>query len=250
MKYLQRSSPKEHVRWSLPIRGAWIEMRSWRRSTPIAPRRSPSGERGLKLRGDPRTDRLRHRRSPSGERGLKSGHHQRDQRPDRRRSPSGERGLKSCRPMRPRSGVGRSPSGERGLKSRVLYVVLQFHTSLPIRGAWIEISSNTITSPSIKSLPIRGAWIEIYLLGAFVADWGSLPIRGAWIEILCCVITVMANVSRSPSGERGLKSRPVRRARRGKLQSLPIRGAWIEIVRPDRPGWRLGRVAPHPGSVD
>ena len=124
--------------------------------------------------------------------------------------------------------VCRSPSGERGLKSRVLYVVLQFHTSLPI----------------------RGAWIEIYLLGAFVADWGSLPIRGAWIEILCCVITVMANVSRSPSGERGLKSRPVRRARRGKLQSLPIRGAWIEIVRPDRPGWRLGRVAPHPGSVD
>ena len=140
--------------------------------------------------------------------------------------------------------VCRSPSGERGLKSRVLYVVLQFHTSLPIRGAWIEISSNTITSPSIKSLPIRGAWIEIYLLGAFVADWGSLPIRGAWIEILCCVITVMANVSRSPSGERGLKSRPVRRARRGKLQSLPIRGAWIEIETGYRHNILIARRSP------
>ena len=36
--------------------------------------------------------------------------------------------------------------------------------SLPIRGAWIEISkTQSGSNVSAPSLPIRGAWIEIYL---------------------------------------------------------------------------------------
>ena len=36
----------------------------------------------------------------------------------------------------------------------------------------------------ISSLPVRGAWIEIKndKLGVFIEE--SLPVRGAWIEIL------------------------------------------------------------------
>ena len=33
----------------------------------------------------------------------------------------------------------------------------------------------------------------------------SLPIRGAWIEIIAQMVENGATVSRSPSGERGLK---------------------------------------------
>ena len=57
----------------------------------------------------------------------------------------------------------------------------------------------------------------------------SLPIRGAWIEIPTTCATLAARSRRSPSGERGLKSRP-RWGIRGLRGSLPIRGAWIEIA--------------------
>ena len=36
-----------------------------------------------------------------------------------------------------------------------------FYTSLPSRGAWIEILSVTGGGHLLKSLPSRGAWIEI-----------------------------------------------------------------------------------------
>ena len=79
--------------------------------------------------------------------------------------------------------------------------------SLPVRGAWIEISlSEWQALDAAASLPVRGAWIEIhppYLAGSSFLR--SLPVRGAWIEMF-----------RSLS--RGLDS-----------QSLPVRGAWIEI---------------------
>ena len=101
--------------------------------------------------------------------------------------------------------------------------------SLPVRGAWIEISQRVhfvgrVTSRSpcgerglkfvqqtrqadvVGSLPVRGAWIEI-LQGKTqlqVAE-ASLPVRGAWIEI----------------------AKP-RKWSAPKL-SLPVRGAWIEM---------------------
>ena len=56
--------------WSLPPRGAWIEIRFWQKMAGCSARRSPRGERGLKCRRHhPRMDEKR--RSPRGERGLK-----------------------------------------------------------------------------------------------------------------------------------------------------------------------------------
>ena len=99
---------------------------------------------------------------------------------------------------------GRSPSGERGLKSRV-------------HGA---------AGGDMRSLPIRGAWIEIFHLIGTTLPILSLPIRGAWIEIGSSTTGTKERDSRSPFGERGLKS-----VRQGS----------------DR---QRGLVAPHPGSVD
>ena len=57
---------------SLPSRGAWIEMEKIL-GTPGCPRRrSPHGERGLKLNSKSQSQ-LVDSRSPHGERGLKSG---------------------------------------------------------------------------------------------------------------------------------------------------------------------------------
>ena len=36
---------------------------------------------------------------------------------------------------------------------------------------------------SKTSLPVRGAWIEMCNLGALAVIRASLPVRGAWIEI-------------------------------------------------------------------
>ena len=98
----------------------------------------------------------------------------------------------------------------------------------------------------------------------------SLPSRGAWIEMSRSSVAVCALSSRSPRGERGLKSivggsadiadRRSPRGERGlksplvkgfckKSLSLPSRGAWIEIY--SIFGRALGHfVAPLAGSVD
>ena len=78
-------------------------------------------------------------------------------------------------------------------------------TSLPVRGAWIEMLSNIFCVVVTPSLPVRGAWIEI---SSWLVMWNmstSLPVRGAWIEILRGGNTDIAVCSRSPCGERGLK---------------------------------------------
>ena len=148
---------------SLPIRGAWIEIsgrEAWNRTIR---RRSPSGERGLKYRfrgangrkrrslpirgawieisGREAWNRTIRRRSPSGERGLKSRTMAVSRKRDGR-SPSGERGLKSRRARTPqRNQICRSLSGERGLKLDYRHQYIHEAGSLPIRGAWIEISA-------------------------------------------------------------------------------------------------------------
>ena len=56
--------------------------------------------------------------------------------------------------------------------------------SLPVRGAWIEISICCVVVTPMLSLPVRGAWIEIFLSVLQVGiPTRSLPVRGAWIEI-------------------------------------------------------------------
>ena len=150
-------------------------------------RRSPSGERGLKYGDDDSEEHADDRRSPSGERGLKCvdpvravlrslslpirgawieirfkrGKIIRDG-----RSPSGERGLKYPRtPRAYRKTQSRSPSGERGLKSLGLRDGKNLPSSLPIRGAWIEMPTRSANgyqpgrSPSgergLKFIPVQ-----------------------------------------------------------------------------------------------
>ena len=140
----------------------------------------------------------------------------------------------------------------------------QEQTSLPSRGAWIEICWQRARSawPSRRSphgergLKFRNHQIPVSLRG-------SLPSRGAWIEIVSGRRQHTTERRRSPHGERGLKSwsasppvPPRRRSPHGERglkcvgvgigraaeESLPSRGAWIEIVvsprRPTSP-WSL-----------
>ena len=79
------------------------------------------------------------------------------------RSPCGERGLKSNQAGRfARQQNGRSPCGERGLKSFNSHFCCIAKTSLPVRGAWVEMwSCARNRSAALRSLPVRGAWVEI-----------------------------------------------------------------------------------------
>ena len=97
-----------------------------------------------------------------------------------------------------------------------------------MRGAWIEIAFSPGFARRLTSLPVRGAWIEmlqeyLYTILLFsrspCGERGlkfyprkrvgqaskSLPVRGAWIEIVS---------KKSPQKA---------------IWSLPVRGAWIEM---------------------
>ena len=56
-----------------------------------------------------------------------------------RLSPCGESGLKSCPDQDQCARLRLSPCGESGLKSSVHSAVICDHSSLPMRGEWIEI---------------------------------------------------------------------------------------------------------------
>ena len=100
----------------------------------------------------------------------------------------------------------RSPCGERGLKCR----------------------RKSRRQKRILSLPVRGAWIEIQRIRPFERGNTSLPVRGAWIEIQSATMGNNQHGSRSPCGERGLKSLVLSLSTQS-VKSLPVRGAWIEI---------------------
>ena len=63
------------------------------------------------------------------------------------------------------------------------YTAFLCNWSLPVRGAWIEMSAAILNLRSTWSLPVRGAWIEIKDLYDFFCKTVSLPVRGAWIEM-------------------------------------------------------------------
>ena len=145
---------------SLPVRGAWIEIFCALPALQGALCRSPCGERGLKsvifsmpflqllslpVRGawieivmETQEFQKMSGRSPCGERGLKSSA-ARTTRLTRCRSPCGERGLKCIRRNDCGSRGRRSPCGERGLKYGLALAPRILLSSLPVRGAWIEI---------------------------------------------------------------------------------------------------------------
>ena len=120
----------------------------------------------------------------------------------------------------------RSLYGERGLKYIQCNLLIFILTSLPIRGAWIEIFVMFKIQSAPKSLPIRGAWIEIQ------------SSKGRIIVISC----------RSLYGERGLKF-CLSVILNTLAMSLPIRGAWIEIFTQTY-SFHMSNVAPYTGSVD
>ena len=68
--------------------------------------------------------------------------------------------------------------------------LLTLSSSLPVRGAWIEIAICLACAAASMSLPVRGAWIEIKLNVDSPFGSSSLPVRGAWIEI-CRVHFIM-----------------------------------------------------------
>ena len=153
------------------------------RQTETAPAsRSPCGERGLKLERfrclDPRPCR-----SPCGERGLKSKLTSSTPPPCSGRSPCGERGLKLHPASQGQRFSRRSPCGERGLKCFAIVIHLPSVASLPVRGAWVEISIGTNCNAKTKSRSPCGE-------------------RG--LKLRDC-FGIRQNASRSPCGERGLK---------------------------------------------
>ena len=101
--------------------------------------------------------------------------------------------------------------------------------SLPVRGAWIEISRENIANLLTSSLPVRGAWIEMRAEAQAEFPGTSLPVRGAWIEMALERAEPATACSRSPCGERGLKCLRWFEHRTHRRASLPVRGAWIEI---------------------
>ena len=85
--------------------------------------------------------------------------------------------------------------------------IMLMETSLPVRGAWIEMALQLFASDWQQwSLPVRGAWIEIKISTmSFISCVLSLPVRGAWIEIQLQMFLAVIHLGRSPCGERGLK---------------------------------------------
>ena len=100
----------------------------------------------------------------------------------------------------------RSPHGERGLKFEKCNEYGYKNPSLSSRRAWIEITCVALSGHTISSLSSRRAWIEIQYLKLLKSEIHS----------------------RSPHGERGLKSLAYDKYLK-KQMSLSSRRAWIEI---------------------
>ena len=70
----------------------------------------------------------------------------------------------------------------------------------------MKFMSHLLVSDAETSLPSRGAWIEMAEKLERYDYKTSLPSRGAWIEMRAATASVAAGLRRSPRGERGLKS--------------------------------------------
>ncbi|AEN97647.1 hypothetical protein RHOM_12695 [Roseburia hominis A2-183] len=55
-----------------------------------------------------------------------------------------------------------------------------YYTSLPVRGAWIEIDVELAqTDAKYASLPVRGAWIEILIIETILSPIFVAPCEGS-----------------------------------------------------------------------
>ena len=142
--------------WSLPVQGAWIEIATASSASRANPCRSPCRERGLKYRGGNRDGFRPCGRSPCRERGLKS------------------RGCKSRH-----DAYSRSPCRERGLKCYIQTCKAGTRESLPVQGAWIEMRRLSPLRLRKWSLPVQGAWIEIAAIRRSIALVKVAPRAGS-----------------------------------------------------------------------
>ena len=128
-----------HLR-SLPPRGAWIEIQIFRSLEPCIWRSLPPRGAWIEISRMSTAAFISFGRSPRGERGLKSVPRFQVPSSVSGRSPRGERGLKSSVSAILLQKGCRSPRGERGLKlGKLRFLGYSGITSLPPRGAWIEI---------------------------------------------------------------------------------------------------------------
>ena len=123
-------------RWSLPTRGAWIEIR-YLSSLYFTTKSLPTRGAWIEIL-DRLSIKVKSWSLPTRGAWIEIAHHRIDAL-EGSRSPRGERGLKYDEPCR------LQPAPE----------------SLPTRGAWIEMHSCRCKAPPSRSLPTRGAWIEI-----------------------------------------------------------------------------------------
>ena len=54
-----------------------------------------------------------------------------------------------------------------------------FALSLPVRGAWVEITTCNAIRQGVLSLPVRGAWVEIPAVRIFPLVSGVAPRAGS-----------------------------------------------------------------------
>ena len=176
---IQSDHPGAEIK-SLPPRGAWIEICPWRYPSANSRRRSPRGERGLKC------FRRTISRTAAGSlppRGAWIEIHLVPENNSNTTASLPPRGAWIEIKLR-LSGAHihrrRSPRGERGLKSAPGEPKTIVNMSLPPRGAWIEIAIVTFLGTCGEmSLPPRGAWIEMTPKHWSCAVWQVAPPAGS-----------------------------------------------------------------------
>ena len=200
------SGRRRHRRASLPVRGAWIEIfpaRVLHCARNVAPRAGSVDEiRSRKERC--RTGRCR---SPCGERGLKWTSLATPVEIALCHSPCGERGLKFNKIIgRGIRGNRRSPCGERGLKFHTINRLSLLSKSLPVRGAWIEITIIACNqSHDIRRSPCGERGLKSGGGKNSPPPQSRSPCGERGLKCVPALVPVPA-LCRSPCGERGLKS--------------------------------------------
>ena len=121
--------------------------------------------------------------------------------------------------------------------------------SLPVRGAWIEITRSARPRGShFGRSPCGERGLKLRSLPRLHVCQRRSPCGERGLKYAANHISVLCAVGRSPCGERGLKF-PTSSRKQGGAESLPVRGAWIEIAQ-CQSARKFAGVAPRAGSVD
>ena len=123
----------------------------------------------------------------------------------------------------------RSPHGERGLKSSIRKYGAYMTSSLPARGAWIEIWLRTMVGHmSICRSPHGERGLKSNGSSNCLPATSRSPHGERGLKFTQRIFDDNIKLRRSPHGERGLKC-CIQIICNNTWESLPARGAWIEI---------------------